>query len=207
MDGRLRRIGEDLLPPGLLVLGLVLLVAGSPTVGLSLVLAGMVARLTLQSVRRRHDLAHLIDGMTVGEVMETDPLIVAPQATLSTFAPSLEASTETTVARVMRENQLVGLVGERELRRVPRASWPTVHAAEAMASADDLPALAPGDPLQPAADQLGASHASGFPVIVDERVAGVLTRFAVGRTLHERSVAAAAPRGSGPGGARADPEE
>ena len=204
VEGRLRRIGADLAVPLLLVLGLVLVAAGNPSGGLALVMAAAFARIALRGSRRRSHLEQLIEGMTVGEVMETASLVVAPQATLSTFATSLDATGETTVARVMRDDELLGLVGPQEVGRVPPAKWDTVHAVEAMAAATDLPALAPDDPLRPAADRLGASHASGFPVLADERLAGVLTRFAIGRVLHDRSMAATPRRGPEPPAAPAD---
>ncbi|HYN48586.1 MAG TPA: hypothetical protein VER83_06935, partial [Candidatus Nanopelagicales bacterium] len=138
--------------------------------------------------RRRHDeLARLIEGLTVGDVMETVPFIVAPQATLDTFALALDGTGEATVARVVRGDELLGLVGPREVERVPRRRWAAVHAAEAMAASGGLPVLDPGDALGPAADRLGASSAPGLPVVREGMIAGILTRLAVGRTLHERA--------------------
>ncbi len=195
---RLRRLGAGLLAPALLAGGLGLIVLGNAIAGLALVIAGWFARAAARARRRRDQLERLVDGTTVGEVMETEPLVVAPQATLDTFADWLDVRGGATVARVMHDDHLLGLVGLRELERVPRSSWSTVHASEAMAGAASLPILAPGDPLQPAADRLGASSAPGFPVLEEGRLAGILTRLAVGRTLHERATASAAS-GAGPG--------
>ncbi len=204
MEARLRRIGGDLVAPLLLLLGLVLVVAGNPAGGLALIAAAAFARIALRGSRRRSHLEQLIEGVTVGEVMETTPLVVAPQATLSTFATSLDVTGATTVARVMRDDELLGLVGPQEVGRIPPAKWDTVHAVEAMSAAGDLPALAPDDPLRPAADRLGASLASGFPVLEGGRLAGVLSRFAVGRLLHDRSVASPPGRGPEPPAAPTD---
>ena len=142
---------------------------------------------TVKSRRRQHELERVIDGLTVGDVMETVPFVVVPQATLDTFAEALDVGGEATVARVMRGEELLGLVGPREIARVPRARWPEVHAAEAMAALQALPALSPDEPLGPAAERLGACSASGLPVVSEGRMAGILTRLAVGRTLHERA--------------------
>ena len=126
---------------------------------------------------------------TVGEVMETVPFVVAPQATLDTFALALDGAGEATVARVMRGDELLGLVGAREIGRVPRGRWAAVHAAEVMAVSGGLPVLDPGDALGPAADRLATSSAPGLPVVREGSLAGILTRLAVGRTVHERAVA------------------
>ncbi len=203
MTQRVRRLAARLVAPSLWAAGLILIVLGNGLAGFALVMAGWFARAASRASRRRDELEHLIAGVTVGEVMETEALVVAPQATLDTFGDSLDAQGATTVARVMRDDRLLGIVGMRELARVPRGRWQAVHAADAMSGADALPALAPGDALSPAADRLGASSASGFPVLDDGRIAGILTRLAVGRVLHEGSLGTAGtepPAGEPPAG-------
>ncbi len=197
VDPRLRHLGAMALVPALLVAGLVLVVLGDALGGVALLTLGWFAHLAMRARRRRDQLARLIVGLTVGDVMETTPFVVVPQATLDTFAPALEDTDEATVARVVRDGELIGLVGPREIGRVPRARWAEVHAIEAMAAADGLPVLDPGDALGPAADRLGASAAPGLPVVSEGRLAGILTRLAVGRTVHERAMAAAGRGGPG----------
>jgi hypothetical protein len=186
-----RRLARAIATPALLAGGLVLIMLGNAVGGLALVMASWFARATVRARQRHDDLERLIAGLTVGEVMETVPFVVAPQATLDTFALALDGAGPATVARVMRGDELLGLVGLREIGRVPRRRWATVHAVEAMADSGGLPELDPGDALGPAAECLGASSASGLPVVREGSLAGILTRLAVGRTLHERAAAAA----------------
>jgi CBS domain-containing protein len=188
----LRRIGELVVTPALLAAGLIVFALGNAIGGLALLMAAWFARTTVKARRRQQELERLIDGLTVADVMETVPFVVVPQATLDTFADALGSTDETTVARVMHGEELLGLVGPREVERVPRARWSVVHAVEAMAALETLPALSPGEPLGPAAERLGASAASGLPVVTEGRTAGILTRLAVGRTLHERAEASGA---------------
>jgi len=189
VDPRIRRLATLALVPTLLALGLVLIVLGDALSGVALLTLAWFVNIAARVRRRRARLERLIDGLTVGEVMETVPFVVAPQATLDSFVPALESADDATVARVMRGDQLLGLVGLREIGRVPRGRWAEVHAADAMAASSGLPVLDPGDALGPAADRLGASSASGLPVVSEGRLAGILTRLAVGRTVHERVVA------------------
>ncbi|MFH1474563.1 MAG: CBS domain-containing protein [Chloroflexota bacterium] len=175
--------------PALLVGGLILIVLGNAIGGLAFLMAGWLARAAVKARRRRDQLEGLIEGLTVGEVMETAAFVVAPQATLDTFAPALEIPGDATVARVMRGDELLGLVGMREIDRVPRQRWVAVHATEAMAASEGLPVLDPGDGLLAAVDQLETSSAPGLPVVREGSLAGILTRLAVGRTLHERAEA------------------
>ena len=197
MAATLRRFGALLVAPTLLSAGLIVFALGNAIGGLALLMAAWFAWTAVKSRRRQRELERVIDGMTVADVMETVPFMVVPQATLDTFAEALDVAEQPTVARVMRGDELLGLVGPHEIGRVPRARWPVVHAADAMAVVDGLPALSPGEPLAPAAERLGASSASGLPVVSDGRIAGILTRLAVGRTLHERAEAGAAPASRG----------
>jgi CBS domain-containing protein len=197
VEARLRHLGALAVTPVLLGAGLVVFALGNAIGGLALLMSAWFAWTTVKSRRRQHELERVIDGLTVGDVMETVPFVVVPQATLDTFAEALDVGGEATVARVMRGEELLGLVGPHEIARVPRARWPEVHAADAMAALQTLPALSPDEPLGPAAERLGACSASGLPVVSEGRMAGILTRLAVGRTLHERA-AVGAGRGARP---------
>lgn len=187
---RWRRLARTIGPPALIAGGLVLVMLGDAIGGFLFLMAGWFARAAVKVRRRRDELERLIEGLTVGEVMETAAFVVAPQATLDTFALALDGAGEATVARVMRGDELVGFVGSREIGRVPRGRWATVRAAEAMAESSGLPELDPDDALGPAADRLGASSASGLPVVREGSLIGILTRLAVGRMLQERATAA-----------------
>jgi CBS domain-containing protein len=197
VDGRLRRLGALAVTPVLLGAGLVVFALGNAIGGLGLLMAAWFAWTTVKSRRRQHELERVIDGLTVADVMETIPFEVVPQATLDTFAGALDVGGKATVARVMRGEELLGLVGPREIDRVPPGRWPEVHAEAAMAALETLPALSPDEPLGPAAERLGACSASGLPVVSEGRMAGILTRLAVGRALHESAEIGAA-RGARP---------
>jgi len=187
MRGGVARLLRQLLAPTLWVAGLVLILLGEAILGLALLVAGSFVRVAMRANRRRDQLEQAIVGVTVGEVMETQPLVIAPQATLDTFGDLLDPDGATTVAQVMREGRLEGLVGIREVGRVPRERWATVHASEVMVGSEALRELAPEDALRPVADQLGASAAPGFPVLDEGRPVGILTRLAVGRVLDQRA--------------------
>ena len=90
MDTPLRQRGILALGSALLGGGVVLILMGNLVVGLALLLAGWFARFAVRRWRRRDELERLIEGLTVGAVMETVPFVVTPQATLDTFAAALD---------------------------------------------------------------------------------------------------------------------
>jgi len=189
VDASLRRRVILAVSSALLGGGVVLVLMGNLVLGLALISAAWFARVAVRRWRRRDELERLIEGLSVGAVMETFPFVVAPQATLDTFAPALDGDGVATIARVMQGDDLLGLVGSREIDRVPRKRWASVRAAEAMVAYGEMPVLGPADALGPAVERLGAL--SGLPVVRDGSLAGILTRLAVGRTLHERAEARA----------------
>ncbi len=195
-----RELARRSVGPALVAAGFVLTLAGNAIGGLALVLAGWTARAAVRAGDRRDRLQGLLDGVTVGDVMETGGPAVAPHVTLDAFVPELDVSPDVGAVRVVADGTLVGIVGPREIARVPRTRWTAVRAGEAMTATASLPGLVPGEPLGPAAERLGASGATGWPVLADGRPVGILTRTAVGRALQVRlqaSLAGAARGGSG----------
>ncbi len=176
--------------------------------GLAFVLAGWMARAAVRAGDRRDRLQGLLDGVTVADAMETAGPSVAPHVTLDAFVPELDVSPDVGAVRVVADGALVGIVGPREVARVPRSRWSAVRAGEAMTATAVLPGLLPDEPLGPAAERLGASGATGWPVVADGRPVGILTRTAVGRALQVRLQASPAGRGRGEpsGGAGGVPE-
>jgi CBS domain-containing protein len=205
---RARRLARRSIGPLLLGVGFVVTLGGNTLGGLAFVLAGWMARAAVRAGDRRDRLQGLLDGVTVADAMETAGPTVAPHVTLDAFVPELDLSPDVGAVRVVDGGALVGIVGPREVARVPRSRWSVVRAGEAMTATASLPGLVPDEPLGPAAERLGASGATGWPVVADGRPVGILTRTAVGRALQVRLQASLAGRGRGEpsGSAAAVPE-
>ncbi len=170
--------------------GVMLAFSGNVLDGFLLAILGWSVRGASGALGRREELEVIVERMRVADVMERDLPEIPPQVTLDTFADVIVGPSETTVLPVVSLGRFLGLVGLRDLRRAGRRAWPTTHASEVMALADALPVLAPGDLLRFAIERLQASGADGVPVMEDGKLAGVLTRYGVGRALQERLAAA-----------------
>jgi len=192
--GRVAGMAGRLLGVGFMGAGVLLAFTGDLVGGFFVVVLGWFVRGSSGAQARHEVLDSLIEGATVGDAMERDLPAVPPQVTLDTFAAVLIGPDGASVVRVMAGDQLVGLVGRRELRRAGRSAWPATKAAVAMLPIESLPAAAPGDGLRSATARLQASGTDGLPVIEDGHLVGILTRQGIGRLLHERSLAAQPPR-------------
>jgi Zn-dependent protease/CBS domain-containing protein len=187
---RVAGMAGRLLGVGLMGAGVLLAFTGDLVDGFFVVILGWFVRGSSGAQARQAFLEGLIEDATVGDAMERDLPAVPPQVTLDTFAPVLSSPDGATVVRVMAGDRLLGLVGQRELRRAGRSAWQRTQAAVAMTPADKLPAAAPGDGLRAAAARLQAAGVAGLPVIDDGQLVGILTRYGIGRLVHERSVQA-----------------
>jgi len=174
--------------------GVLLAFTGDLVDGFFLGMLGWFVRGSSGAQARQEALEGLIADATVGDAMERDLPIVPPQVTLDTFATVLSGPELVSVVRVMSGERLVGLVGRRELRRAGRSAWSRTQAAAAMTPADLLPAVATGDGLGSALERLQASNVEGLPVVDGGQLVGILTRYGIGRLVHERSRQARLPR-------------
>ena len=174
--------------------GVLLAFTGDLVDGFFLGLLGWFVRSSSGAQARQEVMEGLIADATVGDAMERDLPVVPPQVTLDTFASVLSGPDPVSLVRVMAGGRLVGLVGRRELRRAGRSAWPRTQAALAMTPADLLPPVALGDTLGAALARLQASNVEGLPVVDGGELVGILTRYGIGRLVHERSQQARAPR-------------
>jgi Zn-dependent protease/CBS domain-containing protein len=167
--------------------GVLLAFTGDLVDGFFLGMLGWFVRGSSGAQARQEALEGLIADATVGDAMERDLPMVPPQVTLDTFAAVLSGPEPVSMVRVMSGERLVGLVGRRELRRAGRSAWPRTQAVAAMTPADLLPAVATGDGLGSALERLQASNVEGLPVVDGGQLVGILTRYGIGRLVHERS--------------------
>jgi Zn-dependent protease len=155
--------------------------------GLMLAIIGWFLTTAAKQVERRADLDDLLENMSVADVMDADVTGVPAGLTLDTFASQMLDGTVASSLPVMRDNELVGVVGASQLRRVGQKRWAEMRAEDLMVGLDRLPLVGPETPLRGAFDELRRSGLDGLPVIGSAGFAGILTRRAVIRTLQERA--------------------
>jgi Zn-dependent protease/CBS domain-containing protein len=164
---------------GFVVIGMgIAVLAVDPTfTGAMIALTGWFLVLSANAVRDRVKVDELVGGHTVGEAMEPDPVTVTPSLTIDTFAAQLiggEASM--TSVPVIEGDQVVGILGVAQVRRIPQARWATTRVEEAMVKPPKMTFLALEDALKDALEQIQRKSLDGLPVMDDGRLVGVLTR-------------------------------
>ena len=166
--------------------------------GLMLAVCGWFIVSSASAVERNADIDAMLEGISVGDVMDHDVSGVPPGLTLDTFAGQMLDGASHAAVAVMRGPDLLGIVGEKQVRRIRRDRWAATRAEDLMVSGDALPRVGPEMSLRDALDRLHRSGLDGLPVVEAGALTGIVTRRAVAK-----AVAEAARNRLRPGGAPA----
>lgn len=165
--------------------GIAVVLNGDLTNGLMLGVSGWFLANASRAVVRQQAVEELLRRVTVGEAMERDVPSVPAQLTIDTFAEQLFGEDGVSTVPVVRDDEVVGVIGPAQLRSVARGSWTTTRAEQLMVGAADVPLLAPGDSVWSALDRLRRSGLDGIPVVDATGLLGMLTRRAVVRAVQD----------------------
>lgn len=171
------------------VVGLVAAILGPTTTGAMVALSGWFLFLSARTISDRIRVEALIGGLHVEDAMERTPVTVQPGLTVDTLASQLlDREASMTAVPVVQDDQVVGMLGVREVRRLRPNKWATTRVEELMVTPPRLPVVAARDTLVMALERLQRAGLDGIPVLDGQALVGVLTRHSVGKMLHERGL-------------------
>lgn len=175
---------------GLVVIGIgVLVLLQSPdAVGAMVALVGWFLILSSNALRDRVRLDDLVGGHVVREAMEPDPVTVHPNLTVDTFAAQLiDGGSPMTAVPVVHGDDVVGLLGVGQVRRLRPGTWATTRVEDVMVRPPRLTFLSPDDAMKDALERIQRAVLDGLPVVENGRLVGVLTRRAIAAFVQGRS--------------------
>jgi Zn-dependent protease/predicted transcriptional regulator len=172
---------------GLIGGGLAVMVSGNTLDGLLLGLSGWLLGSASRGIARRIAVQELIEDVRVGDVVDRAISTVSPQLTVDTFADRLFEGGDGSALPVVRNDQVIGVIGGAQLRRLSRKAWATTRAEDVMVGPPSMSALAPGDSLWSALDRLRRTGLDGLPVMVDGGFVGLVTRQLVATAIQDRA--------------------
>ncbi len=171
----------------LVAIGAFVFATGEITNGAMVALSGWFLVLSSRAIRERLKVDAMIGGVTVEDAMERSPTTVNPGLTVDTMAGQLlDPESDTTAVAVANGDDIVGVVGVREVRRLRRSSWPTTRVADLMVRPPRLQVLEPAQTLLVGLDQLQGSGLDGIPVVDDGHLVGMLTRRSIGEIVRAK---------------------
>ncbi len=195
-----------------IALGIAVLLTDASFSGAMISLTGWFLVLSANAVRDRVKVDELVGGHLVGEVMEPDPVTVGPGLTVDTFAAQLlDGGSPMTAVPVVQSDEVVGILGVAQVRRIPPQRWATTRVEEAMVRPPRLTFLTRKDTLRDALERLQRNGVDGLPVLEDGRLLGVLTRRSAALFVRARQgdpgeTPPGAAAGTAPGGTTPGPD-
>lgn len=171
----------------LIAAALAVIVFGDPIDGIMLGLVGWFLGASARSVDRWLILDELIAEVSVSDAMEPELETISPQLTLDTFAAGVLDGRLGPALPVVRNEELLGIVGASQLRAVPRRNWPSTRTMDVMVDLADLPVVTPDAALSDGLEHLRASRLDGLPVVDATGLRGVLTRRSISVALRVRA--------------------
>ena len=170
-----------------ILVGAIVFAVDQVATGMMIALTGWFLILTANAVKDRIRLDELVGDFVVADAMEPDPITVHPSLTIDTFAAQLlDGESPMTAVPVVAGDEVVGLLGVGQVRRVRRDRWTETRVEEVMAAPPKLSFIGPDADLKGALEQLQRAGLDGLPVIDDGRLVGVLTRRGIGRLVQAR---------------------
>jgi len=167
--------------------GLAVILLGQTVDGLMLGLAGWLLGSASRAIIRRLAVQELIEGVSVADVVDRQVSGVPPQLTVDTFAERLMEGGDGSALPVVRDDEVLGVIGAAQLRRLGRRAWPNTRAEQVMVGPPSMSTLALGDSLWSALDRLRRTGLDGLPVMEGEGFVGLITRRLIATAIQDRA--------------------
>jgi len=171
----------------LMVVGALTMAIADLLTGMTLVVAGWLVMSSSRFLDRRSVLQELIGGLRVSDAEDTDPGRVPPQLTLDVFAASFLGERMGAAALVERGEELIGLIGTAQIRRIPARNWTSTHTEQAMVRIADVPRVRPDTDLWSALELLERTGLDALLVTADSAATILVSRRSAARLVHEKA--------------------
>jgi CBS domain-containing protein len=136
---------------------------------------------------RTEHVREMLDGLTVADVIERDPVCVLPTLTLAEFFDAVVWSQRYTTYPVFDGERVVGMLPFRNVAAVPRSRWEDTRISEVMTPLESVVLLEERENLTEAVGRLAADPLQRGLVIEDDRLVGLVSVSDVARAFERRA--------------------
>ncbi len=159
----------------LIILGVMVLFQSAATAGLWYVLIGFFVLAAARSAYQNQLMHSTFDGKTVSAVMVHDPIVVAPELTLSLFVNQVVLKHGVSFAPVVSDGVLIGQIDKDVLSAIDRENWGNTRVGDVFAGLDVATTLAPDMPVEDLLKEIAATGTRKFMVVDNHKLLGVVT--------------------------------
>jgi Zn-dependent protease/CBS domain-containing protein len=129
----------------------------------------------------------MLKGHTASEIMSGDCAVVPPDMTIDHLVNGNILTSGRRCFPVGSGSQMIGLMTLRDIQVVPRDRWGTETVQQAMTPFDKLKWVRPDEELSTVMRILAEDNVNQVPVVVDNRIIGMVTRENILNFVHVRS--------------------
>jgi Zn-dependent protease/predicted transcriptional regulator len=161
---------------GLIALGIFRYFGGAGIGGLWTAFIGWFL---LQAARESYlqvELARLLKGVRVADVMTRDCPTVDGWLNVQNFVEQELLRTGKRCFFVLEKGEITGLITPNEIKQIDRAKWPFMTLRDIMRPLQDLRAVTPDTPLTSALEDMSHYDLNQLPVLSNNHLEGVLSR-------------------------------
>jgi Zn-dependent protease len=173
----------------LLILGGIwLLFGGNLLSGIWIGFVGWFLLTGAQSAHVQFMFETMFKGVTVGEMMNSNPVTVPANISLQKLVDDFLLPHGWRSAFVMQIDQLVGLITLSDIRHTPREQWGQTLVGHVMTPLEQLHVVSPQQNLKEVMPLMVAHNVNQLAVIEEGRLVGVLSREDIMRSLQIRQI-------------------
>lgn len=159
----------------LIALGVLHAVSGNFVAGMWWFLIGLFLRGSASSAMERLRNKQALSGRTVKSVMTADPITVPPDISLAELVEDYLYRYHHEMFPVMDDSRLVGCVGTRQVREVPRETRETTRVQDVMLPADEDTTVESETPAELVLETMQRRGDSRLMVTENGRLTGIVT--------------------------------
>jgi Zn-dependent protease/CBS domain-containing protein len=151
--------------------------------GLWLAFIGWFIQAAATQATARLALDDALAGMTVAHLMQPNAMVVPPELSVASLVQDYLVRGTDRAVPVARDDELMGLVGISDVRRVPPEAWSTTRVSDVMRRVDELSITTPEQTVAEAFQKMARLDIDQLPVVSQDRLVGMLRRRDVARWL------------------------
>lgn len=157
--------------------------------GLWVAIIGYFLFSAARASRRRAELSRMVSGVSIRDVMDPGAASINPNLTLDTFVDQSLMGDGNGFFPVTVNDELVGSIDLRQVRRVRRSLWPQTRVADVMSRLEALWTLTEPQPALDAINRFSRSNTPAIVVVAEDdprRLVGLVTRDRLMSVLRHR---------------------
>lgn len=170
----------------LIAVGLLQLATGNLVGGLWIAFIGWFLAQAAQFSQVQSQARRLMEGAVAADVMESSLVTVPVGITVQQAVDDYFMRHNHSAFPVVEDDRTIGLLTLRGVKKLDRATWPSLPVRQAMVALADAATAAPQSPLGTVVGQLESEEVHRVLVVEDSRVVGIITSADVTRWLRRR---------------------